>query len=266
MLLAEPDRTPYDFHFELLGFPVRVTPFFWVAAAVLGWGQASFLGEIPVPSNPGQGVFLLLWIAAMFLSILVHELGHTFAMRHYGMRASIVLYHFGGLAIPDSYSTFGSISRSRSRANQLAISAAGPAAQIVLAMVVILGVEAAGYSMADQVWPLNLLVTESLKPVIPSLVGSVFVYFLAAPSIYWALLNLLPIFPLDGGQISRELFTRYSRGNALGNSLSLSMYAAIGCAVYSFSLGQSFLAMFFVSLAVSSYQLLQATRFGGGSW
>lgn len=266
MLLAEPPRTQYDFHFTVFGFPVRVTPFFWVAAAVLGWGIADAFGHAPDPNNPGQGVFLVLWISAMFLSILIHELGHAFAMHWYGMRASIVLYHFGGLAIPDSFGSFGRIGRLRRRENQLIISAAGPAAQLLLAAIVIVAVEAAGYSMAADIWPLNHLFTESEKPSVPSLVGYGTLYFLSGPSIYWALLNLVPVYPLDGGQIARELFVMAGRRDALRESLGLSLFCAIGCALYAYSTGEPMLAMLFVSLAVSSYQLLQMGHFGGGPW
>ena len=266
MLLAEPPRTEYDFQFELFGFPVRVTPFFWVAAAVLGWSYASYFGSLPHPDNPGNGVLLLLWIIAMFLSILIHELGHAFAMRWYGMRASIVLYHFGGLAIPDSFGSFGRLPKFRSRENQLIISAAGPAAQLALAAVVLGVAELAGFRMADQVWPLDYLFEPSKEARAPPFIPYVTLFFLAAPSIYWALLNLVPVYPLDGGQIARELFVMFGRRDAMRESLTLSLVCAIGCALYAYHSGQSMLAMLFVSLAVSSYQLLQMTRFGGGSW
>ena len=266
MLLAEPPRTQYDFHFEIFGFPVRVTPFFWLAAAVLGWHVASAFGRSPAGNNPGQGVFLVLWMAAMFLSILIHELGHAFAMRHYGMRASIVLYHFGGLAIPDSFGSFGRISRLRSRENQIIISAAGPAAQIALGLVVIVAVEAAGYRIADQIWPLHYFSPELEKGPPPSLMSFAIAYFIAYPSIGWALLNLVPVYPLDGGQIARELFVMFGRRDALRESLSLSLFCAIGCAFYAWHSDQPMMAMLFVSLAISSYQLLQMGRFGGGPW
>jgi Zn-dependent protease len=266
VLLAEPPRTQFDFHFEIFGFPVRVSPFFWVAALVLGFDLVSYYGEHPDPNNPGQGVLLILWTAAMFASILIHELGHSLAMRFYGIHSSIVLYHFGGLAIPDSFGSFGRISRFRRRQNQLIISAAGPAAQLLLAAIIIVGVELAGYQFANHIWPISLWVPESEKPLIPSFVGNVTLFFLAAPSVYWALLNLVPVFPLDGGQIARELFVMWGRGDPIRDSLRLSLFCAIGCALYAWSSGQTFLAILFISLAVSSYQLLQVNRFSGGPW
>ena len=52
---------------------------------------------------------LLSWISVMFVSILVHELGHSLVMRYFGQSSHIVLYMLGGLAIPDS--SFTSFSR-----------------------------------------------------------------------------------------------------------------------------------------------------------
>jgi membrane-associated protease RseP (regulator of RpoE activity) len=91
-------------------------------------------------------------------------------------------------------------------------------------------------------------------------------YFLIVPSIFWALLNLLPIFPLDGGQVSRAIFTMFGGSEGLRNSLMLSLVAAALAALYFFSTGSIFGAILFISLAVSNYQLLQMIRFGGGPW
>ena len=87
MILAEPSPSQGDLHFTLLGFPVRIHPLFWLVGAVLG-------------SCAGEPVLVLMWVVAMVLCILLHELGHAVVMQAYGYRPSIVLYSFGGLAIP----------------------------------------------------------------------------------------------------------------------------------------------------------------------
>lgn len=86
MILAEPSPSQGDLHFSLLGFPVRINPWFWLVSA--------FLASSRDPVRVG------LWILAVLLCILLHELGHAIVMRAYGYRPSIVLYSFGGLAIP----------------------------------------------------------------------------------------------------------------------------------------------------------------------
>ena len=100
VLLGEPPQTQFDLNFHVLGFPVRVHLFFWLAALILG-GQGF---------RDDGGMQLLIWIGALFSSILIHELGHSLMMRRFGISSHIVLHMMGGLAIPDSFG-FGSRSR-----------------------------------------------------------------------------------------------------------------------------------------------------------
>ena len=114
---------------------------------------------------------------ALFLIVLLHEFGHALACRQVGGVANrIVLWPLGGVAYvnppPRPGATLWSI-------------AAGPLVNVVLAPV-LLGLE--------------LLVGSRFGPDLHTLLGTVL-------SINLGLLifNLLPIFPLDGGQILRSL-------------------------------------------------------------
>jgi len=302
--LAEPQPTRYDLRFSFLGFRVRVAPWFWLAALLLGWNltmgihedlaeverrhseqieELKNAGEIesaekmrraPAVTNPGQGILLVVWVAAVFATILVHELGHALVMRYYGTDAYIVLYHFGGLAVPDQGTSFGSLGQTYSRlrpSHQIAISAAGPGAQLLLVAIVILCVRLAGYAPRFSVWPLDTLLDQMGGQPIPSLNLDLALFFLLAPSIGWALLNLLPVYPLDGGQIARELFTIYSPHSGIRNSLVLSVAAGAAVAIFALTRDDTFLAIMFGMLAFSSYQTLQAYSgrgggFGGRPW
>jgi stage IV sporulation protein FB len=119
MLLYEPPPTQADVHFRLFGFPVRVSPWFWVMALLLG-----------VSGGPADPVETLLWVGVVFFSILVHELGHAFAQQSYGGHPRITLHGFGGLAICEDCD--------RSPRSQILISLAGPLAGFCLAGLVIL--------------------------------------------------------------------------------------------------------------------------------
>ena len=88
VLLAEPPPSQGDFHFSLLGFPVRIHPFFWLTTVLL-----CMHGQV-------EPIFFVTWVVAVLVCILLHELGHAVVMRAFGYDASIVLYSFGGLAIP----------------------------------------------------------------------------------------------------------------------------------------------------------------------
>ncbi|MCA9123067.1 MAG: hypothetical protein H6822_01595 [Planctomycetaceae bacterium] len=272
MMLAEPQRTPYDFHFQLFGFDIRVSPFFWLAGAILGWNWAIMWDDIfhrsPdfQDSNPGQGPLLLIWIAVMFFSILLHELGHAFVIRHYGRDARIVLYHFGGLAIEDSASSFSGLGRHRTPQEQIAISAAGPGIELVLAAFIILLAKGQGYA----VWTGIELIDEPLGLREGRFIGSApllaAVDALLFVNVFWALMNLLPVYPLDGGQISRELFTLYAARDGIKNSLLLSVITGAAVAVYCLTREQTMAAIMFGMLAFSSFQILQAYSGRGGGF
>src|SRR5262249_57049889 len=88
-------------------------------------------------------------------------------------------------------------------------------------------------------------------------------------NLIWGLVNLLPIWPLDGGQISRDLIKLASPANGLKISLGISfltaallalhcIFAANGRPLIPFlPIGDTFLAVFFALFAIESFMLLQ---------
>ena len=78
------------------------------------------------------------------------------------------------------------------------------------------------------------------------------------------LLNLVPIFPLDGGQISRQIMVQMDSFNGIRNSLILSIACAVLIAVFGFANDQKFLALFFGFMAWSNFQTLQ--QYGSPRW
>ena len=52
-------------------------------------------------------------------------------------------------------------------------------------------------------------------------------------NIYWGILNLMPIYPLDGGQVARELFIANDHDGAR-KALQLSLATAVVLAVLCF--------------------------------
>lgn len=236
MLFQEPPRTAYDLRFRLGDIPVRVHPMFWLACAFLGIGGSDRRIEI-----------LLIWMFSVFVSILVHELGHAVTSRAFGGRPAITLYAFGGLA---SYT-----SRGMTRGQRIAITLAGPAAGFALAGLIVALLSALGIGVRVRGgW---------IVPLIP-LRANPYLFFLTADllqiNVWWGLINLLPIQPLDGGRVTLELLTA-RRPRGLYQSFMLSTCVAGAVALYGvLALQDWFLALFFGYLAVSSYQTLQAMR------
>ncbi|EMB17691.1 peptidase M50 [Rhodopirellula europaea 6C] len=261
MLLQQPDESPYDVNFELFGFPIRIAWTFWLGAAVFGWSLVQFFDRME--GSPGRLPLLLLWALCMLFSILIHELGHAFAFRQFGVESSVVLYHFGGLAVPRTTNNYGGFASSfapprLSPAAELWIAFAGPLAQLASAAVMIAVVKAMGYrviAFALMPYPLDSIPGILEGNDFESVGLFALVTFYVWPSVIWAVLNLIPVFPLDGGRIMRSLVMM--GGGQTDTWLWISMIVGGACTAYGFSSGNMFLGILFLSLAVGNYQMLQ---------
>ncbi|MCH7726089.1 MAG: site-2 protease family protein [Planctomycetes bacterium] len=266
MFLAEPPRTQFDLNFSLFGFPVRVSPWFWLLGIVLG---ANATG-----GSANTGIILLICISSIFLSILVHELGHAFMFRRFGQPARIVLTMMGGLAIPDSspFDSGNGGGKKTSSRQQIIISAAGPIAGFMLAGLVIGLVYLGGGEVAFRfgkmissdgfTLPWQVTLPTETSPYLQFLVH-ILLFF----NIFWGIMNLLPVYPLDGGQISREIFVSKDPWEGLKKSLWVSVItgaivAGLGLLVFR----QIFLGVMFGFLAFGSYQVLQQIGGRGGGF
>ena len=171
-MFGVPGTTEFDVRFRLLGIPVRVHPFFWVLAAFLGWELTR-----------GGGKLLLLWIACVFFSILVHEYGHALVVNVRGRSVGAALLHGGGSA---------SIRILRELLWQrFFVLAMGPGARVPL-----MGAAIAWGSLQFHASPIDIWNGE----VIPGAPYYAWwtIYFLVTINFFWGVLNLLPVMPLDG--------------------------------------------------------------------
>jgi stage IV sporulation protein FB len=244
-LFQVPPPTRYDLNFNLVGFPVRIHPLFWVIALLLGYS--------------GGIVQMLIWVLAIFVSILIHELGHALAFRFYGQDSSIILHFSGGLTVPESISWGGRTANVGFSPNQqIFISLAGPFAGFLLAALVAAGVTFSGGSIVSSyllgVIPLPVM---AVLPIGGSIVQSL-VMALLWINIFWGFINLMPIYPLDGGQVARSLLLKNDPLDGVRKSLWLSVIAggAVAAAGF-FFLGSIYMAILFGFLAFQSYQSLQ---------
>ncbi|MCG8650481.1 MAG: site-2 protease family protein [Pirellulales bacterium] len=271
MLLQEPAESPYDLRFQLLGFPVRVSWSFWVGSLIFGFfvvqGMDQYLADREELASPGLAALYVLWGLCMLVSILIHELGHALAFWQFGIDSKIVLYHFGGLAIPrDSFGSSASYGQ-LSYKQDLWVALAGPLAQIGSAVLMAGLMKLAGYRvLAFYFSPLSLVLRlDVFKPLVegdPIDSGGLLAMtvFYLIPSIAWGILNLLPVWPLDGGRITRSILL--INGGNTEQSLWISLIVAGLMAVYGFSHQQTFLGLLFLSFAVTNFQMLQHS----GGW
>ena len=79
-------------------------------------------------------------------------------------------------------------------------------------------------------------------------------------NILWGFINLLPVFPLDGGQIARELFNLQNPRQGAISALQLSAGTAVLIAAYALLNQRIYLALMFGYLAYGNFQSLQFTQ------
>ena len=83
-------------------------------------------------------------------------------------------------------------------------------------------------------------------------------------NLFLNILNLAPIYPLDGGQIARQFMVKLDAYNGIRNSIVLSLGTSILIMVASLASGDRFLAFFFGFMAWTNFQMLQ--QYNGPRW
>jgi len=182
---------------------------------------------------------------------LVHEMGHALAYRWFGQSAHVVLYHLGGLAIPDAWSR-----GARRPWQRLVISAAGPLAQLALAAAIVAVLKVGGYAVPFPVPSVGA----ALRLYEGADIGSRFlfalVFFLLQVNIFWPLLNLVPVPPLDGGQIVREGLLSLGVADAVRIAAMIGVAAGAAVAWWGYTHNEPYLGIMFAMLTVSCFQSL----------
>jgi Zn-dependent protease len=189
--------------FKIRGIPLRIHPSWFVilALATAAFQQHYSLSlKDPVSATVLWGMGLATAVL-LFVSVLLHELGHSLVALAQGVQVrSITLFLLGGVA---------SVERECSTARgALLVAAAGPAVSLVLGLGLLAGTHGASH----------------LSPLLGAMV-----YQLGSLNLVLGLFNLLPGLPLDGGLIVKALVWQVSgsqrRGvevaNGCGRFLSL---------------------------------------------
>ncbi len=252
MFLNEPARSDYDLNFRLFGFPVRIHPLFFLLPILFG-------------ARAGDGMMILIFALVFVVSILFHELGHAVVMRFFGQPARIVLHMMGGLAIADSGNSWSSTRQRFTSPQQILVSFAGPLAGFLLALIFSLIILALnGFVNISMYGILPLFEFDFLNSRIATqeYLQTLLAYGVII-NVYLNLLNLIPVIPLDGGQISRQLFIQKDGWNGERQAVILSIVAAIAVGLYALIHGAQFVGIFFGFMAWSNWQLFQ--QLGGGS-
>ncbi len=203
--------------FQLLGMPVRVDPFFFLVMVLLRPRRGGF-----------DPLLLVVWVAIATVGVLLHELGHALVARRYGRQPTIALHSLGGLT-----SWTGDLTGGR----RFLVSMAGPAVGVVL-------------GIAALVLRRALQLPEGSR-------GDMVLYYLVWVNLGWAVFNLLPLLPMDGGKMMASLMELLfgARGWTIARVISIVLAVLLG--VLFVSVGAFFGLILCLLFAWSNFQGLR---------
>lgn len=165
---------------EVGGVEIRIDPSWGVIAFLIGYSFFSILtGEFPGSESGALIVPAIVMTVLFFLSVLIHELAHSWMARSRGIEVhGITLFVFGG-------ATRARLDTEEPE-DELVISVVGPLMSIAIAGVL---------------WGLAVLAGEgTMLGFVAGRLGWI--------NLILAVFNLFPGFPLDGGRILRSLVWR----------------------------------------------------------
>ena len=211
--------------------------------------------------NREDAAGMLTWVVAVFFAILFHEFGHAAVVRAYGLQPWITLYGMGGLTSYDPDRSYRS--KAADPLGQILDQPGGPGGGFPF------GRGPGGRHLAgrcaDTTLGSSLVSPFGLRPYVVGLASlrvSDFLNDLFYICTVWGLVNLLPIYPLDGGQVAREVFLKLYGRQGIRLSLILSMLVAGMLAVYAGvkwpDRNGLFVAILFGSFAYWNYATLKA--------
>ncbi|MFI5334963.1 MAG: site-2 protease family protein [Chlamydiales bacterium] len=203
--------------FKFLNIPVYIHPTFWLFLLF-------FTNIYRSPS-----IESLIVGAVMFFSLLVHEYGHALTARYFGADPSITLEAFGGYA---EFST-GRLTLMQ----RFLITLNGPLFESILIFLPYFLLKAGVYDGHPYIQYL-LQVTMRLNMI-------------------WCLLNLIPVTPLDGGNLLRFLLVQKFGEKGERASLIIGLVSVCIIVPYLFMQGVSFFACLLVLMGFQNFQILK---------
>ena len=185
----------------------------------------------------------ILFAGGLFASITLHELGHSLVARAKGIHVTeIVLLPIGGMA---KFTSMPSNPK-----DEMLIAAAGPAVNVLLAM--LLGLCGMFFFMT--------LGPATLRLPLPSIT-----IYLAISNVVLAIFNMLPSFPMDGGRIFRAWMTpRVGKVEATRRASKIGRIMAVAFGILGLYTGNIFLVMVAVFVYFAAAAEYKAVQFQEG--
>ena len=201
--------------------PITIYPTFWILAALI----AVLFGE-------GDFLKMFIWVGVIFVSVLFHEFGHALTALCFGRNPRIELVAMGGLTYHDG--------EKLPFWKQFLITLNGP----VFGFIIVIAV----YLLKD------------IPALSTGYAGQLLLQILVV-NIIWTVVNLLPVLPLDGGQLLRIVLEKFFDVKGLRYAFLLSSILSLAFCLILF-LTQNFLAgaVFFL-FAFENFDNFRKSRF-----
>lgn len=203
--------------------PIAISPFFWLTAALIGWINSMGSGS--------PFLLTLIWVFVIFISILVHEFGHALTSRFFGQTPRVELVAFGGVTYQEGNRLRGW--------REFIVILNGPLFGFVLFL-----------------FTLMLLNTGWFKSPVTLAMLQIFVWV----NLFWTIVNLLPVMPLDGGQLVRVICESISKGNGLKYALFFSMLFSALLACFFFFIGYFLIGAIFFLFTFQNFATWRRVR------
>ena len=176
-----------------------------------------------------------IWMLVIFVSVLFHEYGHAIFATIFGQRAQIQLFAFGGLTLPQG--------KKLKAWQEFVVIAMGPGFGFLL------------YFAASLI-PLSLFSGIGMLGEYLSYTVKVTRFI----NLFWTVINLIPILPLDGGHLLRVVLSAFMGHKAWKASFMISFaLSLLGC-LFFFAIGQYFIAIVFLLFTFQSGETLRQFR------
>ncbi|MDP1835344.1 MAG: site-2 protease family protein [Chlamydiales bacterium] len=196
-------------------------------------------GKIPIRINPlfwlmasaigflyaGDLAGIIMWIGIILVSVIVHELGHALTALAYGQKVSIELMVLGGVTQRQ-----------------------GPALSLPKEFLVVLNGPLAGLLLAFVSYECFVLVGDR-SPILSTILR-----WTTAANIFWTVINLLPIQPLDGGKLLLIIMEGFFGLIGVKIALFFSIILAVLLSLYFFAQGGLLIGSILLMLAFESYR------------
>ena len=194
---------------------VSIQPLFWFLAIAIAWLSASTIPE---------GI---LWVMVIPLSVLVHECGHALTAKAFGQDAQIELQALGGVTMRT-----------------------GPKLKPWKTFMIVLNGPLAGFLLAGLSWWVWTIASGRTISSLSTYAFAITFYI----NVFWTIVNLLPVLPLDGGKLVAVFLEAIFGARGVKISILVSLVFSLLIALGFFILHSILTGSIFLMIAFENYR------------